>query len=662
MLRIFRQFLIFPFLAICLSACGSKGPLGEVVTPQDSPIIIFNSTILTMDKDMAQAQAIAVQDGEIVAIGENDEILALREKNTIVIDLKGLTLMPGFVDAHTHILNDARSQEMSLDEAQSLALKNGITTIGDLYIDRSFLKEIRKFNEAGFLRVRTGLYLVYDDPCGKMFGDWYTSYPPTRNAGEMLRINGIKIFTDGGSCGRPALSFELEEGDGVGDLWMTQDELNQVVSEAQSKGYQVAIHAIGNRAVKQAQNTIAFALNGEPNIYRHRMEHVSVLQPDTVARFGELGISPVIPGQYNSCMPFGPPLPETYGAWEWPWKDLRETNPDIKIGWHSDYPFWSLNPFVHLYGFVTRKDVASYYTCSPREWLKDDTLPVEESLSIMTIQSAYILFREDEVGSLAPGKYADLIVLSKNPLTVQADELKDIKVLVTMVNGNFEYCAAGHADLCAGHTNRTPVPLPDTRPPVFIRWLMILIVVILPIGLSQYGRTKPNKAIRIGGISGIWGSLILCCMFLLTWDDSNNVWIFLTSMSLFSLCAVGMLFLENKNRVTNWSLSIMGLGATGIALGFIGGEWFKQDDFWYLILISAFLLFTSLVTFGLGNLKAKLFQRLNFIPLTTGLFPLITLFIPNGDDLLFQIFFIIFSGGWIIMGILTLKSKRDSPV
>jgi len=417
MSRIMQRFLLFFFLAIFLIACGPKAPLGEIVTQQDKPIIFFNGTILTMEEDMPQAEAIAVQDGKIIAVGENDTILGLRESETTVIDLKGLTLMPGFVDAHTHILNDARSQGMSLDEAQALALQNGITTIGDLYIDQPFLKKIQEFDEAGFLRLRTSLYLVYDDPCGKVFGDWYMSHPPTRNAGEMLRVNGIKIFTDGGACGGPALSFELKKGSGTGDLWMSQEELNQVVSEAQSKGYQVAIHAIGDRAVEQAQNAIAFALDGQPNVYRHRMEHVSVLRPDMVAHFGELGISPVIPGQYHSCMPFGPPLPDVYGDWEWPWKALRETNPDLKIGWHTDYPFWSIKPFVHVYGFVTRNDVAPAYSCSPSKWLRDDTLSVEDSLSIMTIQSAYILFRDNEVGSLAPGKFADLIILSENPYT-----------------------------------------------------------------------------------------------------------------------------------------------------------------------------------------------------------------------------------------------------
>ena len=456
-----------------------------------------------MDQGFTQAQAIAIQDKKIIAVGANEEVLALREPNTKVIDLNGLTLMPGFVDAHTHIFNDARSQGMSLDEAQMMALQNGITTLGDLFVNRSFLREIRKFEEAGLLRVRTGLYLVYNDPCGRVFGDWYKAFPPTRSPGEMLRVNGVKIFTDGGSCGRPALSFEAEHGGGLGDLWMSQDELNQAIVEAQSAGYQVAIHAIGDRAVKQAQNAIAYSLNGQPNTYRHRMEHVSVLQPEMVERFGELDIIAVIPGIYPSCTPFGPPLPENYGSWEWPWRELRETNPRLKIAWHSDFPFWSTNPFVHLYGFVTRKDVYSYYTCSPQEWLKDDTLSVGQALPIMTIDSAYSLFREEEVGSLVPGKYADLIILSQNPLTIQTEKLKDIKVLATIINGQFEYCAANQSALCPDYSNRVPVPLPDARPPKPVSWFIAVLMLALPVGVLVLGRSQPDLVIKIGGLSGI---------------------------------------------------------------------------------------------------------------------------------------------------------------
>jgi predicted amidohydrolase YtcJ len=85
--------------------------------------------------------------------------------------------------------------------------------------------------------------------------------------------------------------------------------------------------------------------------------------------------------------------------------------------------------------------------CEPAEWLADRTLTIREALPMLTINAAYMLFREDEIGSLEPGKLADLIVLSDNPLD-NPDGIKDLSVLVTVVDGKTEYCAAGEESLC----------------------------------------------------------------------------------------------------------------------------------------------------------------------------------------------------------------------
>jgi len=457
-----------------LSLIGLWRPLLSAQAEGAPDRIYHNGLILTMEASQPSAQAIAVLGEKILAVGSDADILALRGNETEVIDLQGHALLPGFVDAHTHILNDAAAQGMSLDEAQYLALRNGITSLGDLYVDRSFLREIQDFNAAGQLRVRTSLYLVWNTNCGQVVGDWYKAFPPTRVAGEMLRVNGIKIFTDGGSCGRVALSFELTPGAGLGDLWLTPEALTQAVQAAQAGGYQVAIHAIGDRAIVQAQDALAAALNGQPNTFRHRLEHVSVIPPELIARFGVIGAIPVLNGEYPSCHPFGPDLPEGYRDWEWPWDDLRAANPTLPIAWHSDYPFLSTNPFVHLYGFVTRKDVTGTYSCTPHMWLRDDLLTVSEALSIMTRESAYALFRETEVGSLVPGKYADLIVVSQNPLTAPVENLKSLRVLLTMVGGRVVFCETGQAALCPTYTSYTPLPRPDYSLPIIGGWVVLL--------------------------------------------------------------------------------------------------------------------------------------------------------------------------------------------
>jgi predicted amidohydrolase YtcJ len=439
-------------LLLLLVGCSAADYPAPPPTIQPGQQLIFhNGLILTMDENAPQAEALVITGEKIEAVGSDEAMLALRRADSVVIDLQGQTLMPGFVDPHTHLFNDAeQSLEMSLNEVQQVALANGITTIGNAFVTEGFLEEMRDFEAAGQLRIRTSLYLVATDNCGRLQGDWWQEHAPTREAGEMLRIGGIKLFTDGGTCERPALSYELRPGEGLGDLFFSQEALNGLVAEAQAADHQVLIHAIGDRAVEQAQNAIAAALDGQPNSYRHRIDHNSVIRPELLARYGEIGIVPVIFGPYPICEPFGPPPPAEYQAWEWPWRALLDANPDLPIAWHGDDPFFGrIRPLDDLYSLVTRNEIGTNgRVCEAPEWQKAHTITAEEALRLMTINAAYALFREEEVGTLEPGKYADLIVLSGDPLAADPETIPQINVWLTMVGGRVEYCAAGHEELC----------------------------------------------------------------------------------------------------------------------------------------------------------------------------------------------------------------------
>jgi predicted amidohydrolase YtcJ len=404
-----------------------------------------------MDGEMSKAEALSISGEMISLVGGDEEVLALAGPKTTVIDLEGRTLMPGFVDAHTHLFNDAEQYfDMSLPEVQQLALENGITSIGNLYVDERFLKEISAFAEDGLLRIRTSLYLVATDNCGRPQGEWYLDHPPTREPGEMLRIGGVKIFADGGTCERPAMSYELRPGEGLGDLFFSQEGLNELVSKVHGAGYQAVIHAIGDRAVEQAQNSIAAVLNGGANDNRHRIDHNAVIRPDLMGRYGEIGIIPVIFGMLPICKPWDPFPPPEFQSWDHPNRALLEANPGLPIAWHGDDPFAGrVRPLDDLYSLVTRNDVGEEgQVCEPPAWHLAEAIPAAEALPMMTRNSAYALFRDEEVGSLSPGMYADLIVLSGNPLDVTPAQIKELEVWLTMVGGRVEYCAAGHETGC----------------------------------------------------------------------------------------------------------------------------------------------------------------------------------------------------------------------
>jgi predicted amidohydrolase YtcJ len=450
-LQSFLQSHLFLLFFLLMGCSAADFPPPPPTTNPAQHLIFHNGVILTMDENAPQAEALVITGEKIEAVGRNEAMLALRQVDTIVIDLQGQTLMPGFVDPHTHLFNDAeQSLEMSLNEVQQLALANGITTVGDAFVNEAFLQEIQDFEAAGQLRIRTSLYLVATDNCGRLQGDWWQEHPPTREAGEMLRIGGVKLFTDGGTCERPALSYELTPGEGLGDLFFTQEELDGLVAEAQTADHQVLIHAIGDRAIEQAQIAIAAALDGQPNSYRHRIDHNSVIRPELLTRYGEIGIVPVIFGPYPLCEPFGPPPPAEYQAWEWPWRALLDANPDLPIAWHGDDPFFGrIRPLDDLYSLVTRNEIGTDgQICEAPDWHKAHTITAEEALRLMTINAAYALFREEEVGSLEPGKYADLIVLSGNPLAADPETIPQMNIWLTMVGGRVEYCATGHDELC----------------------------------------------------------------------------------------------------------------------------------------------------------------------------------------------------------------------
>jgi predicted amidohydrolase YtcJ len=430
--------------------------------PDDQANVVFhNGVILTMENGLV-ASAIAVKDEGIFAVGSDEEVLAYVGPGTTLIDLDGRILMPGFVDGHSHSF--ISTWRGDLEGGQTYLLSHGITTAAEMFHEEALMQEFQALDGQGKLRMRISLYPTHVDACGGVMGDWYwPTYPPSRQPGAMLQIPGIKMFNDGGACNRPAMSFEYKEG-GQGDLYFQVNELAGMIIEAQNRGYQVAIHGLGDRAVEVNLNAIEAALDGGPNTFRHRIDHNGMVRDDMLPRYTEVDVVAMIFGAFPACFfnsdNYATPGP--YREWEWRWRSLIDANPDVHFAWHADTPpLGDPVPMVHLHGFVTRRQVGTGTiagdgplqkgdgsVCETPDWAVDDRLTVEEALPIMTIESAYALLRDDEIGSLKAGKLADLIILSENPLEVDPDAILDIQVLMTMVGGKVEHCTPGHEALC----------------------------------------------------------------------------------------------------------------------------------------------------------------------------------------------------------------------
>jgi predicted amidohydrolase YtcJ len=455
-------------------ASTESNPKPPVSVADAASVIFYNGQVLTMDENMTQAEALAIQDGTILAVGGNDDILALRNAGTQVIDLQGLTLLPGFIDGHTHILISPDRMGQTIYDAMQVALSWGYTSVTEMVGEADYIERLQQVENEGRLKVRVNVFtnvnqgylngsnnIIVDNP-------WYLRNAPVLDNHLRVRVPGVKIFVDGAGVpgrGCPAMSEpysqESQSADWFkatcfgpyGDLYWKQEELNQAVATAQDAGFRVAFHAMGDQAIEDALDAIEFALDGNPNKdVRHQIQHSSILRPDLMDRYISLDILSSLRGYFNTC---------DQGAYENEWAANRYSLPGLGVhsylesdfGWtvdpEDDYALRNGNPIIQLYGLVTHKQVlADGRVCEPAPWLSRHVITVEQALRIMTIEPAYAVSQEEYLGSLEPGKFADIIILSDNPLTIDPDELKDIEVLVTIVAGQTEYCLPGEEVYC----------------------------------------------------------------------------------------------------------------------------------------------------------------------------------------------------------------------
>lgn len=397
-------------------------------------MIYRNGVVLTMDDGRPRAEAVAVRNGRILAVGSDDEVLALRDRPTRVVDLGGQTVLPGFIDSHAHWIGDGSMIGYNADLAIDAALSRGWTSINEQFVNYQRLADLRALDAAGRLRLRVNAYLPVNFEDEK-FGQWFRGFEPRHAYSPHLRLGGIKLFLDHDWGTR----FHWE-----------QAELDEYVLSAHRLGWQVTAHAISAQALDQYLTAVARAQAAQPvPDARHRAEHVIQLRDDQLTRMGELGmiasIQPGIPGDLAAEAGFPELVARGETRWIARWRDLVES--DVRTIGSTDVPWLVLavgnqmphgSPLEAIHQAMTRQ---SYQGRPPEEWQLAQRLTVDQALRLFTIDAAYGTFEEDVKGSLTPGKYADLVILADDPTTAPVDSLPNIKVLATVVGGRAEYCA-----------------------------------------------------------------------------------------------------------------------------------------------------------------------------------------------------------------------------
>ena len=454
-----RRNLIVSFSLLIL--CFTFLPLCYAKDSSPPSIIFHNAKIYTMEDNKPSVEAILIINDKIAAIGNSKTILSLRKPNTTVIDLKGKVVFPGFIDPHTHFGQPwimGPGWYDVLDNAQQLAIEYGITTVSILGIGHPVVMDsFLPYAKAGKLRYRLFMYLNYNSGCGVMdpFSPlWYENYAPIIEQAPNFRINGIKIFIEKSLClgagTRPVFSEELKANLPAGSVYrntqlqLSLDEMTQVIRRANYFGYQVAVHAMGDLGIETSLSAIKGALDGGANTNRHMIAHNSFLRDDMFKMYSDSNIvaliepdSPCEVSNYTNRY-----SATNVNGYYKRWRELINTG--IHVALDSDWNCYGdpvLNPMNKIYAMVTGKGAFTVYgePCDAPP-ITEDRFTASECLKMMTTEAAYALRMENKIGSIKPGKLADIVVLSDDPYTVSPpDEIQNIQVLMTMIGGKIEY-------------------------------------------------------------------------------------------------------------------------------------------------------------------------------------------------------------------------------
>jgi predicted amidohydrolase YtcJ len=261
---------------------------------------------------------------------------------------------------------------------------------------------------------------------------------------DFLRVGSVKLFSDGALGPSTAAMLQPYEGQpgNTGLLLLDNEEIYEHGQQASANGISMAIHAIGDRANHEVLLAYRQLRRYESQLglpaLRHRIEHVQVLHPDDYAGLAELGvIASVQPIHATSDMHAADRHWGVRSAGAYAFRTLQETGARLCFG--SDAPVESPNPFLGIHAAVTRRRPDG--SPSGEGWYPGQRLSLEDALLGFTVGPAYAAGLERRLGRLAPGFFADLIVLERDPFTLPADDLHLVKPSATMVGGEWVWRA-----------------------------------------------------------------------------------------------------------------------------------------------------------------------------------------------------------------------------
>lgn len=345
-------------------------------------------------------------------------------------------------NAHMQVFQYASYSNEEIRKGMQLAsdefIKAGITSIHDAggYGDGAeIIRIMQQAINGGEVKVRVYAMIGSLTNSHEFVGKMVHAGPITGLGNEDFKIGPAKLFTDGSSVGPTIATREgyTHNPDDRGIIYYSQEELNRILGKAHEKGFQLTAHAQGDRAIEMLLNCYELALTKHPREdHRHRIEHAGISSPDLQERIKKLGV--VVTPNPVFMYANGDKYLEYYGErvdYMYAARDFIDK--EIVAAFGSDAPVTYLDPLLGIHASVNRESNEGQPVG------KNQCIGIMEAIRAYTWNGAYASFEEDIKGSIEPGKLADLVVLNSSILKEEKNRIKDMKVELTMIDGEILY-------------------------------------------------------------------------------------------------------------------------------------------------------------------------------------------------------------------------------
>ncbi len=329
-----------------------------------------------------------------------------------------------------------RDYDRALAEAQTILLKYGITTATDMGTTMQDWQAMRRAGDYGRLRVRI---ISYANDIGDMalIGG---PGPSPWLYNDKLRMVGVKLYLDGALGSRGAwLKQPYHDAPGqTGLSLLTYSALRNKLVRASMDKFQVAVHAIGDRANDEMLDAIASVADTYTGDRRWRIEHAQIVDPADIPRFGKFGvIASMQPVHETSDWKMAEArLGPNRLAGDYAWRSIGATGARLAFG--SDFPVENPNPLDGFAAAISREDANGQ---PPGGWQPQEKVSRETTLDGYTRNAAFAGFAEDRLGTLEPGMRADFVLLDVDPMSASPAAIRSGKVLETWIDGQRAYVA-----------------------------------------------------------------------------------------------------------------------------------------------------------------------------------------------------------------------------